>query len=186
MTSPEYFEDLYAASDDPWQLAEREYERRKFDVTMASLPRARYGRAFEPGCSVGVLTRLLADRCDELLATDPVTVALDQARRRVPHGHVTFARGRLPGDWPDGAFDLVVLSEVMYYLSAADRLDVLAAAAAGLTPDGHLMMVHWRHPFEVATCTGDEAHGEARRVEDLLQVVEHVEDDFRLEVFARA
>lgn len=186
MTSPDYFEQLYADAADPWLLAERHYETRKYDLTLAALPRRRYARAFEPGCSIGVLTRLLAGRCDELMATDPVGRPLEQARARVDAEHVTFALGRVPDDWPDGAFDLIVLSELLYYLSAAERMEVRAAAVASLAPDGHLVLVHWRHPFEVATCTGDVAHAEMRMDDDLVVVVEHVEADFRLEVLAHA
>lgn len=186
MTAPDYFEQLYADSSDPWQLAERHYEQRKYDLTLAALPRPRYGRAFEPGCSIGVLTRQLATRCDELVATDPVESPLERARATVEASHVTFERGRVPDDWPDGSFDLIVLSELLYYLSAQERLEVRAAAVDSLAPDGHLVLVHWRHPFEVATCTGDVAHAEMRLGDDLVAVVEHVETDFRLEVLTRA
>jgi 2-polyprenyl-3-methyl-5-hydroxy-6-metoxy-1,4-benzoquinol methylase len=185
VTDPGYFEQLYADSDDPWQLAERHYEQRKYDLTLAALPRLRYGRAFEPGCSIGVLTRLLAGRCDELVATDPVSRALETAQSTVEAPHVAFSRGRVPDDWPDGSFDLIVLSELLYYLSAAERLEVRAAAVRSLAPHGHLVLVHWRHSFEVATCRGDEAHAEMRG-DDLVAVVEHVETDFRLDVLAHA
>jgi SAM-dependent methyltransferase len=186
VTDPGYFEQLYADSDDPWQLAERHYEQRKYDLTLAALPRRHYGRAFEPGCSIGVLTRLLARRCDELVATDPVARALETARSTVDAPHVAFARGRVPDDWPDGTFDLIVLSELLYYLSVSERLEVRAAAVRSLAPNGHLVLVHWRHPFEVATCTGDDAHAEMRVGHDLVAVVEHVETDFRLDVLAHA
>lgn len=186
MTAHDYFEGLYAASDDPWKLAERAYEDRKFAVTMASLPRSRYARGFEPGCSIGVLTARLAERCDQLLATDPVAKALDRARRDVPASHVTFGQARLPDDWPDGQLDLIVLSELLYYLSEPQRIQVMAHAVSSLAPGGDLVLVHWRWPFEVATCTGDEAHAEFAACDELVTVVHHLEDDFRLEVFSRA
>ena len=49
------FAELYAAGD-PWR-ADSLYERRKRAVVLASLPRERYRRAFEPGCGAGELTR---------------------------------------------------------------------------------------------------------------------------------
>ena len=52
-------------------------------VTVASLPLERYRRCYEPGCSVGLLTRLLAARCDEVLATDAIESAVLQAREVV-------------------------------------------------------------------------------------------------------
>ncbi len=184
MTDLLHFHDLYAASDDPWQLAERSYEQRKFDITIASLPRAHYASAFEPGCSIGVLTQRLAARCDRVLATDPAA-PLDQARLRVPDQHVSFERGSVPQDWPDGTFDLIVLSELLYYLDEDHRSDVLTRCLKALLPSGHLVLVHWRHAFDVAACTGDEAHDEVAAHLDLQAIVSHLETDFRLDVFAR-
>ncbi|NRQ49647.1 class I SAM-dependent DNA methyltransferase [Aeromicrobium stalagmiti] len=185
MTAAEYFEQMYAESSDPWQLAERAYEQRKYALTVASLPRDRYRRGFEPGCSIGVLTGLLAPRCDELISTDPVAAPLTLARQRVGGSHVSLRQAALPDDWPAGPLDLVVLSEVLYYLSAAARVQVLAHVMSTLAPDGHLVLVHWRHRFEAATCTGDEAHDEVVACEGLVTLVKHVERDFRLEVLGR-
>ena len=55
-TPPEYFDRMYAESDDPWRFETSEYERRKYAATLAALPRARYENALEIGCSIGVLT----------------------------------------------------------------------------------------------------------------------------------
>ncbi|MET1038971.1 MAG: SAM-dependent methyltransferase [Aeromicrobium sp.] len=184
MTASEYFEHLYAESADPWQLAEREYELRKYGITVASLPRRRYRRAYEPGCSIGVLTGFMASHCDDLLATDPVGSPLARAREAVPDPHVRFEQGRVPEDWPTGQLDLIVLSEILYYLSEAERLQVADRIDETLAPDGHLVLVHWRWPFEAATCTGDEAHADLRSRARVTPVVEHVEQDFRLEVLA--
>jgi hypothetical protein len=68
-TPAAYFEQLYSDSSDPWSLSEQWYVQRKYDHTLAALPQRRYRSAFEPGCSVGVLTTALAERCDSLLAT---------------------------------------------------------------------------------------------------------------------
>ena len=63
-TPASYFETMYQHSPDPWHLADRWYEHRKYDLTLAALPQPRYHRAFEPACSVGELTSRLAERCD--------------------------------------------------------------------------------------------------------------------------
>lgn len=185
MTAPGYFERMYDEAADPWHLAERAYEHRKYSLTVASLPRARYGSAFEPGCSIGVLTAMLASRCDELLATDPVAAPLEGARARVPDGHVRFEQASVPGQWPDGPLDLIVLSEVLYYLPEADRAQVIARVTSSLGAGGHLVLVHWRWPFEAATCTGDDVHREVDACAGLVKIVHHVEDDFRLDVYVR-
>lgn len=140
----DHFEALYAARPDPWRLASSDYERAKYAATLEALPRARYRHGLEVGCAIGVLTAGLARRCDGLLAVEPVGVALGQARERLrDQPHVRFASIFVPGEWPDGRFDLVVLSEVVDYLGKSD-VEVLAGRIAGaLEPGGDVVLVHW-------------------------------------------
>lgn len=186
MTGRSYFEHAYAQCPDPWQLSQ-DYELRKYALTVASLPRATYARGFEPGCSVGVLTEMLVQRCELLICTDVIEAPVATTALRVPRADVR--QGAIPDDWPDGSFDLIVLSEVLYYLSEQQRRDVLRRAHDSLEPGGHLVAVHWRHPFEEAECTGDTVHEELRAgavSAGWRLLVEHVEDDFRLEVYESA
>ena len=145
MTLPrDYFEGMYESSSDPWGFDDRWYEQRKRALTMAVLPRRHYRRAFEPGCSNGALTVLLAERCSTLLATDISAGALEAASRRGLPPHVTLERRALPTEWPPGRFDLIVLSEVGYYFDPPDLDRVVAQAATSLEDGGHLVAVHWR------------------------------------------
>jgi SAM-dependent methyltransferase len=158
---PGYFERLYQDDPDPWRFATSDYEREKYAATVAALPRARFTHGFEVGCSIGVLTRQLAARCDSLLAVDVAETALTQARERCADlGHVAFARMAVPGEWPEGVFDLVLLSEVLYYLGADGGLDGITGAAqrtlACLEPGGAVLLVNWRGPTD-GVCTGEEA-----------------------------
>ncbi len=75
-TPPEYFEQLYVRDPDPWRFATSGYERDKYAATLAALPNRRFASGFEVGCSIGVLTRQLAERCDALLAADGSPTAL--------------------------------------------------------------------------------------------------------------
>ena len=119
--SRDHFTGMYLAKDDPWDNAVKWSDRRKYAVTLASLPRERYRRAYEPGCAIGELTRMLAPRCDELLAVDCVWAAVEQARSaNAEFPHVTVAEAMLPADLPDDTFDLVVVGDLLYYLSAED------------------------------------------------------------------
>ena len=61
---PEHFQRLYDASSDPWQFRSSQYEQAKYRATIASLGTRRFRSGFEAGCSIGVLTRLLAERCE--------------------------------------------------------------------------------------------------------------------------
>lgn len=139
-----YFDDIYARSPDPWGFRTSPYEREKYGATLDLLPRARYRSALEVGCSIGVLTRRLAARCDTLLAVDTSPRALADARRaNADLDHVAFREATLPGDFPEGRYDLIVLSEVLYYLSEADLSDMAARCCAALEPRGQMLLCHW-------------------------------------------
>ncbi|MFJ9530106.1 class I SAM-dependent methyltransferase [Streptomyces cyaneofuscatus] len=185
-TPATYFDAMYGSAEDPWSLTERWYERRKYDLTVAALPLPRYRRAFEPGCSVGELTRRLADRCDTVLACDRVESAVGTARRRTAAlPNVSVHRMLLPEEWPEGSFDLVVLSELLYYLDEMTLDTVLERTVSSLEPEGTLVTVHWNHPVEEHLTTGD---GIAKRVAaqpGLVLAADHREEDFVLQVHRR-
>ncbi|ORV44598.1 SAM-dependent methyltransferase [Mycobacterium conspicuum] len=153
---------MYSGTEDPWELATRWYEQRKYAITLALLPRRRYQHAFEPGCSIGVLTELLALRCDRVTAVDVADVAVRTADMRLRdagfRGQVTLARASLDDAWPPGPFDLVVLSEVAYYLGADALTTVLHRECRRLPPGATLVAAHWRHAVADYPLTGDEAH----------------------------
>ncbi|MGH9094636.1 MAG: SAM-dependent methyltransferase [Acidimicrobiales bacterium] len=178
-----YFEDLYGRAEDPWELASSRYERRKYALTVAALPAEHYQSAFEPACSVGVLTAMLAPRCDRLLAVDQSPVAVAAARRRLDGvDRVTVEQRTLPEEWPAGPFDLVVLSEVAYYFDP-DELGVLTdAATRSLQPGATVVAVHWRGRTDYPL-TGDQTHELLGRVPGLVPAVSLVEDAFRLDVW---
>ena len=154
-----YFEDIYRENPDPWGFATSGYERAKYKATLGALPKDRYGRAFEIGCSIGVFTRMLAERCDRLLAVDAAEAPLAEARRRsADTPQVEVRRMRLPDEFPDGAFDLVVVSEVLYYLNGQDVKAVARRVAEALLPGGEAVLVHWTGPHALPQpLSGDEA-----------------------------
>ena len=156
---PRYFEDVYRANDDPWGFATSPYEREKYAATLAALPRQTYQNGFEIGCSIGVLTRRLATRCERLLSVDVVESVLEQARERnrdLPQAR--FVRMVVPDEFPDEAFDLVVVSEVGYYWSRDALQAAKARISAALSPGGHLLLVHWTPFVHDYPLTGDEVH----------------------------
>jgi SAM-dependent methyltransferase len=187
-SSVTYFDELYQRSDDPWNLREGWYERRKRALTLALLPRPRYRNAFEPGCANGELTAELATRCDALLAADLHDTAVRLARERVADApHVRVERLIVPSQWPtdQGPFDLIVISEFAYYLDATD-LDMLAARiAASLTPDGTLLACHWRRPFAEALESADTAHNLFDARCGLTRLAHHDDADLLIDVWSR-
>jgi LmbE family N-acetylglucosaminyl deacetylase/SAM-dependent methyltransferase len=181
-----YFDSVYARRLDPWGFETRWYEQRKRAVTLASLPRKRYRTALEIGCSIGVLTESLAERCDRLLSVDVSSAAVERTRERLTASpHVTVERIDVGTAYPDGPFDLVLLSEVGYYFSREDLGALFRRIDASLTPDGTLLLCHWRHPVGDYPLSGDEVHAATATLDRLHRIVEHREDDFVLEVFSR-
>lgn len=179
-----YFSAVYSSGPDPWGFETRWYEKRKRAALIAALPRQRFGPALELGCSNGVLTAELADRCDTVLGVDLVEQPLVIARQRLKgHPGVSFERRTLPEGWPEGEFGLIVLSEVGYYFSIPDLQRLLERCRASLAPGGVLVACHWRHPVADYPLTGDAVHAQLTRVVGLQRTVHHLERDFVLEVY---
>lgn len=185
----EYFADMYAQSPDPWRLAERWYEQRKYAITVAMLPMPEYRHAFEPGCSVGVLTELLSTRCARVTATDIVPEALAATGARLRSagrsGRVILRTLSLDEAWPEDDFDLVVLSEVAYYLSAGALHAVLDRECSRLTAGTTVVASHWRHPVEDYPLSGDEADAVIAATPGLQRVAAYRDDDVVISVFAK-
>jgi SAM-dependent methyltransferase len=153
-----HFEDLYRREPDPWGFATSGYEAAKYAATLEALPRPCYAKALEVGCSIGVFTALLAERCDDLLALEPVEAALAAARNRNDtRPWVRFAPAFVPADWPSERFDLVVLSEVLDYLGADDLLGVAAALRRTVRQAGDVVLVHWVGKKRGGPASEDEA-----------------------------
>ena len=153
----DYFAGMYASDPDPWRFATSDYERDKYAATLACLPRARYRAAFEPACAIGVFTRALSERCDRLLASDLVPAAVEAARERcADRPSVEIRQGAVPADWPEGRFDLIVLSEFLYFLVLSDLTALVGRVGAAIEPGGDVVLVHWLGVTDYPL-SGDEA-----------------------------
>lgn len=181
------FDQMYAATDDPWGFEGSWSEERKRAVTLAALPQRPLGRVLEVGPGTGLLTHELASRADHLLAMDISAEALTRVARRLANhprrGQVDLRVGDIAQHFPPGEFDTIVLSEVGYFLTPEEWSSVLIAARESLSPNASLLLVHWRHPLSGWPMDGDEVHQRAHTLLDLASTVSHVEEDFVLHVF---
>ena len=187
MQTPD-FDALFNADPDPWGYRTRWYEQRKRDLTLAALPRARYGRVFEPGCGNGELSAALALRCERLLAADASERAVVLARQRLQgFAHVEVQLLRVPEGWvdEDGPFDLIVISELAYYLHDDAQARLCALCVATLSDGGTLVACHWRRPIPDAQRSGDAAHAALHAGLGLSAVGGWVDEDFRIDVWSR-
>lgn len=181
-----YFDHLFADSDDPWAFRQRWYERRKRALTLAVLTRPRYASIFEPGCANGELSFELAPRCDRLLCCDTAQAAVSLAQARLrgfPHAQVQ--QSRLPAQWPTDSFELIVLSELCYYLDPDDLDQLIDRALASLTDDGQLLACHWRPAIEGCPQTAEQVHARLQQRLDMPRLVHHHESDFLLDLWSR-
>ena len=156
-----HFELLHRATRDPWHFETSDYEARKRDATLGALPRERYECGLEIGCSIGILTKRLAERCVALIGIDIAEAALETARDRCHNlSHVRFERMRVPDELPSQRFDLIVLSEVGYFWSPRDLVRARRRLVDRLAPGGHLLLVHWTGaiPESPSPVTGDDVH----------------------------
>lgn len=139
------FEMTFALKPDPWQYTSL-YQQTKYQQTLDLLPSILISRALELGCAEGYLTVPLAARVSRLIATDISQIALSRAAKscalqRVEN--VNFLRLDLTRDpLPDGC-ELIVCSEVLYYISGRTALQAVARKLAdALTPGGYLLTAH--------------------------------------------
>ena len=180
-----YFDDMFVASDDPWALRTRWYETRKRALTLASLPKAGYRSAYEPGCANGELSAALAERCEALLVSDGAGKAVDRARCRLAAlPHVTVVKAWLPEEWPASAsFDLIVISELGYVFEAAALATLAQKALRSLRPGGTVLACHWRRPIGGCSLTGDAVYELLDAGFRLPRLSQNIDADFRLDVW---
>jgi len=186
----EYFNEFYSRGSDPWNFESSPYELSKYRATLAALPRETYQNVFEIGCSIGVLTEMLASKCEKLLAAEPADVPLEKAKQRLKNfSHVSFRKMFVPQDFPGETFDLILLSEVGYFLSRED-LEKLAGLMIGrLGPGGQLLLVHWTPVVPDFPLTGDEVHDYfidlSLQKKHLKHLLQQREEKFRLDLFEK-
>jgi len=188
---PDYFDNVYRANEDPWQFASSPYERGKYAATLAALPHSRYEQAFEIGGSIGVLTAQLATRCGHLLSIDVSEAALAQARQRCASlPQVEIKKMQVPSEFPEGQFDLILVSEVGYYLSPPDLARAADQMLAALPPGGQLLLVHWTPVVPDYPQTGDEVHefflAKAQPDGPLRHLLGERHDKYRLDLLEKA
>ena len=184
----EYFKQVYEANDDPWDFESSKYEAEKYAATLESLPVKDYENALEIGCSIGVLTKHLAKRCKHLLATDVSQKALDQAAKRCKElNNVRFQLSSFAEDLPEEKFNLVMISEVAYYLSAEDWHSAILKLYSKMQPKGNLVLVHWLPEVHDYPQTGDEVHNSFEKLmkDKLTNVFNSRAENYRIDVWEK-
>lgn len=180
----QYFEAMYQKSDDPWDYANRWYEKRKRNICMSVLPKLNFEYVLEIGCANGFLSEMLAERCQKLLCIDANPKAIQLAKQRLQDTHhVEFIQHCIPNQFPTGSFDLIVFSEILYYLSKSEVTQCLEKIKTLLSKDGVILSCHWRYPIEGFELNGNTVHEILKSELNLYHSLHLNDPDFVLDVW---
>lgn len=184
--SEAFFEAKYQSNPDPWHFANDVYEKSRYSAVLAALNGRYFERAFEPGCSIGILTEQLAHMCSRVEALEISATAAASARQRCQHlENVTVRHGALPQDVPSGRFDLIVFSEIGYYFDAAILADLANELVSRIAAGGVLVAAHWLGTSSDHRLSGDEVHEILGRVPGLATEISERHESFRLQKWTR-
>jgi len=185
-TSRQFFDALYQRNPDPWQFASSDYELGRYERIVQALSGSRYGRAFEPGCSIGVLTEQLTSVCDIVEALDISAVAVDRARQRCSHlSNVLIRQGTIAKDIPTGQFDLIVFSEIGYYFDESRLASLVDQLISVTRPGGTFLAAHWLGSSADHLLSGDRVHEVILEAEGLVLDYSERRTEFRVDRWLR-
>jgi SAM-dependent methyltransferase len=146
---------LYGISD-PWEMTSKK-EQFRFAETNAFIQRklGRVGSILEVGCGEGHQSEYLERVAERLVGIDVSSRAVERARTRCPAQ--TFKVGdvhSVAASERDGAFDLVVACEVLYYMR-----DVRAALEAMRRLGRSVLVTYYQGQAEALRPVLDEIPG---------------------------
>lgn len=185
-SSAEFFERKYSGACDPWNFAGSAYELERYAAIVAALQHRRWRSAFEPGCSIGVLTERLAGLCERVTAVDFAESAVEQARVRCARWPGVRVECASLAERADVAgYDVIVLSEIGYYFEAEAWRELAGRVVGSMDAGATLLGAHWLGSSADHCLHGDAVHA-VLRADDRL-VLQHAERHagFRLDRWER-
>ncbi|GHD18069.1 hypothetical protein GCM10016234_27970 [Tianweitania populi] len=149
LPGPDHFARLYADDGDPWHVRSSAYERQKRESVVSLLSETRHETPFrqslEAGCGEGHLSGALlqAGLVQTAVGFDRDPAIIQRARNFGWGEQAHFRTGSMPADMPDGSFDLVLLSEVLYFLDEGALTTLADNLTTRLEPDACIVVVSW-------------------------------------------
>ncbi|MFW1841103.1 class I SAM-dependent methyltransferase, partial [Acinetobacter gyllenbergii] len=121
--------------------------------------RPHYQNVLEIGCSNGHLSVHLAKRAAHLLCIDVSEHAVHLATQRLQSfEHVTVENRKIPEELYEQKFDLIVISEVAYYLTCDELDEFIKKLKHALKPEGEILCCHWRHDIQDFELNAQQVH----------------------------
>ncbi len=180
------FEARYRSNPDPWGYTHSQYERDKYAATLAACGPGPFRCALELGSSIGVFSAMLAPRCRRLVTIDASATAVASARDRLsPHPQVDLILGEIPDAIPDHDYDLVVASEILYYLAPVTLRDTLEALAERMPEGARVVAVHWRASGPERPFDAEQVHAILHAAPALTTIETAGTDEYLLDVMVR-
>jgi SAM-dependent methyltransferase len=180
------FERRYRREGDPWGYRSSVYEHAKYDATLSACGPGPFASALELGGSIGVFSARLAQRCDALTTIDGSPTAVAAARTRLAGlAHARALVGEIPAAIGPGDHDLVVASEILYYLDDDALAATLERLHEVLIAGGRIVAVHWRPPGPERPQTAAAVHARLRSLPWLHPISDRRTADYLLDVLER-
>jgi SAM-dependent methyltransferase len=178
------FEARYRSDGDPWSYETSRYEHAKYAATLEACGPGPFDEALELGSSIGVLSELLAERCERLTTVDGAPTAVAAARRRLAgRDNVDVVLGSIPEAIPARGYDLILASEILYYLEPEALTATLNRLAELAVPGARIVAVHWRPTGNERPASAAEVHAALHAQPWLSATSTASTDDYLLDVF---
>ncbi len=144
MTIVRDFERLYQTEDDPWQIGDADTPR--YNTYLELLRPHAKGAVLDIGCGFGALLARLAGDGIALEGIEISETAVVKGRQRFPF--ITFHSGNAAriadvAGIQDRKFDLIICSDVIYYITEREQSELLAWINNHLSAEGVAFVAAW-------------------------------------------
>ncbi len=127
----------------------------------------------------------MSERCARLLVSDGSSTAVQLAQQRLAgFAHVEVRQAWVPTQWPDEQFDLIVISELAYFLTADALGELIRKMLRSLSPGGTVLACHWRRRSDDCEFNGDLLHRRLGSGLGLPHLSRVIEPDVRVDVWS--
>lgn len=179
----------FRADPDPWNFRTSPYEKAKREATLAACGPAHRRRILELGAANGVLAKALAPLGDAVVAVEGVPAAAALARVRLePVAGAEVVEGLIPQVVPTGPYDLVVASEILYYLDEPSYRMTLRLLPGWVEPGGRVVAVHFCAPGPERPRSANVVHTDLAAIPGFARIAGNgtTAAEYLLDVFERA
>jgi 2-polyprenyl-3-methyl-5-hydroxy-6-metoxy-1,4-benzoquinol methylase len=140
--SPNRFNRFYRLDGDPFGAKNSKYELSKQDRLLEMIARRDKWSALDIGCGNGFLSRRIASHCQHLHGIDFSSQAVRLARENCKdHSNISFSVEDIRTLEASNQYNLLICSEVLYYLQGSELDDTVKKLYSLSAPDAWLGLV---------------------------------------------